>query len=72
MLRDVELFQARIGKLEGASELGDYLVTIVRGKPIAAEQKAAAPGAAAELEQEQAANSSETMPQNEAGKAARG
>ncbi len=40
MLRDAEFFRSRLGKLDGASDIGDYVVSIVRSKTVA-EQPAA-------------------------------
>ena len=40
MLRDAEFFKSRLGKLEGAAELGDYIVDIVKNKPVADAPKA--------------------------------
>lgn len=34
MLRDVELFRSRISKLDGAADLGDYIVNLVNNKSI--------------------------------------
>lgn len=38
MLRDAQYFNARIGRLDGAARLGDYLVQIVAEKKIQAQQ----------------------------------
>ena len=35
MLRDAECFRSRIGKLDGAAEMGDHLVNIVNSKVVA-------------------------------------
>ena len=35
MLRDVEFFRSRVGKLEGAASVGDFLVQLVENKPVA-------------------------------------
>lgn len=36
MLEDIEYFRAKMGKIEGASEVGDKLLDLVKAKPIAA------------------------------------
>ena len=36
MLRDANFFNSRISKLDGAADLGDYLVKIVVGKSVTA------------------------------------
>ena len=43
MLRDAEFFNSRIGKLDGAADVGDYLVRIVKDKAVA--EKSGAPEA---------------------------
>lgn len=35
MLEDVEHFRAKLGKIQGASEVGDKLIELVKAKPIA-------------------------------------
>ena len=40
MLRDAEFFRSRLSKLDGASDIGEYVVFIVRSKTVA-EQPAA-------------------------------
>lgn len=37
MLRDTEFFKSRISKIDGAGDIGDHLVNIVRVKAVAAE-----------------------------------
>ena len=32
MLRDAEFFRSRLGKLEGAGDIGDYVVSVVNEK----------------------------------------
>ena len=39
MLRDAEFFKSRISKIDGAGDIGDHLVNIVRVKAVAAELK---------------------------------
>ena len=39
MLRDVELFKSRISKLDGAGDLGDYLVKLVSDKAVIHEEE---------------------------------
>jgi hypothetical protein len=41
MLRDIEHLVGRVGKIEGFDDLGTYLVKIIEGKKIKAEQPAA-------------------------------
>ena len=41
MLRDAELFKSRLSKLDGAADVGDYVVNVVNSKVVA--EKAAAP-----------------------------
>ena len=41
MLRDAELFRSRLSKLDGAADVGDYIVNVVTSKVVA--EKAAAP-----------------------------
>lgn len=36
MLRDAEFFHSRIGKLDGAKDLAEYIINIINQKPIAA------------------------------------
>lgn len=43
MLRDAQYFNARIGRLDSAASLGDYLVQIVAQKKIQAQQHPASP-----------------------------
>ena len=40
LLADAEFFQTRIGKIDGAGDLGQQLVNIVNGKPVLASNKA--------------------------------
>ncbi len=42
MLRDVELFKSRISKLDGAADLGDYLVNLVNNKTVAQREESSA------------------------------
>ena len=42
MLRDAELFRSRLSKLDGAADVGDYVVNVVKSKVVIAE-KAAVP-----------------------------
>lgn len=44
MLRDVELFNSRISKLDGAADLGDYLVKLVSNKNVARQDEPPAQG----------------------------
>ena len=37
MLRDAEFFRSRLGKLDGAGDIGDYVVSIVNAKAVAAQ-----------------------------------
>ncbi|MCJ1473623.1 hypothetical protein MMC13_002274, partial [Lambiella insularis] len=39
LLRDVEYFKARISKLDGAGDVGDYLLTIIKEKSLEAEPR---------------------------------
>lgn len=39
MLRDAEFFKARISKLDGAGDLGDFLISIVNRKAVAEKTK---------------------------------
>lgn len=48
MLRDAQYFNARIGRLDGAARLGDYLLQIVAEKKIQAQQHPASPAISAE------------------------
>lgn len=48
MLRDAQYFNARIGRLDGAASLGDYLVQIVAEKKIQIQQRPASPAAPSE------------------------
>ena len=41
MLADVEYFNSRISKLEGAGDLGEHLINTVQAKPIVSEPGAA-------------------------------
>lgn len=43
MLRDVQYFNARIGRLDGAARLGDNLVQIVAEKKVQPQQRPASP-----------------------------
>ncbi|KAI9822654.1 MAG: hypothetical protein M1827_000373 [Pycnora praestabilis] len=45
MLRDVEFFQAKLSKIDGAGDIGDYIVKIVRDKPVE-QQRQPGPSAA--------------------------
>ena len=44
MLRDVDLFRSRISKLDGAADLGDYLVKLVNDKTVTQDQEPPAKG----------------------------
>ncbi|EAQ86482.1 hypothetical protein CHGG_07735 [Chaetomium globosum CBS 148.51] len=46
MLRDVEFFQSRLGKLDGFEDAGDYLLKVIRGKQIIAPPPPPAPAPA--------------------------
>ena len=35
MLRDAELFKSRLSKLDGATNIGDHIVNIVKNKTVA-------------------------------------
>lgn len=39
MLRDTEFFKSRISKIDGAGDIGDYLVNIVTAKAVAEQPK---------------------------------
>lgn len=39
MLHDTEFFRSRISKIDGAGDLGDYLVNIVYAKAVAEQPK---------------------------------
>ena len=39
MLHDTEFFKSRISKIDGAGDIGDYLVNIVNAKAVAEEPK---------------------------------
>ncbi len=41
MLRDTEFFKSRISKIDGAGDIGDYLVNIVTVKAVADQRKPA-------------------------------
>lgn len=49
MLRDVQYFNARIGRLDGAARLGDKLVQIVAEKRVQAQQRPASPADPSEV-----------------------
>jgi vacuolar protein sorting-associated protein 54 len=34
MLRDAEYFKTKLGSLDGAGDTGDYIVNLVKGKPV--------------------------------------
>lgn len=40
MLRDTEFFKSRISKIDGAGDIGDHLVDIVKVKAVAEQPKA--------------------------------
>ena len=42
MLRDAEFFRSRLSKLDGAGDIGDYVISIVNAKAVA-EQTAPPP-----------------------------
>ncbi len=48
MIRDVEHFQSRLGKIDGFGDAGEHLMAIVKSKEV--EKKAASPPPAAESE----------------------
>ena len=35
MLRDAELFKSRLSKLDGAANIGDHILNVVKGKVVA-------------------------------------
>lgn len=39
MLRDTEFFKSRISKIDGAGDIGDFLVNIVTAKAVAEQPK---------------------------------
>ena len=41
MIRDTEFFKSRISKIEGAADIGDHLVSIVKAKAVAEQPKPA-------------------------------
>jgi vacuolar protein sorting-associated protein 54 len=41
MLADAEYFNSRIGKLDGAGDLGEYIINVVKAKPIVSDPAAA-------------------------------
>jgi vacuolar protein sorting-associated protein 54 len=43
MLRDVEFFQSRLGKIDGFEDAGEYLVNIIKNKRVLALPPAPAP-----------------------------
>ncbi|EON98636.1 putative garp complex component protein [Phaeoacremonium minimum UCRPA7] len=53
MLRDVDFFQAKLGKIDGFGDAGEYLTTIIKSKKIAAPAAAPPAEAPAEAEEEQ-------------------
>lgn len=48
MLRDAQYFNARIGRLDGAARLGDYMVQVVAEKKIQAQPRPAPAEASSE------------------------
>jgi vacuolar protein sorting-associated protein 54 len=52
MLADAEYFNARISKLEGAGDLGEHIINVVRSKAITSET-GAAKGLSTETPQEE-------------------
>ena len=40
MLRDAELFRSRLSKLDGAADVGDYVVNVVNSKIVVTEKTA--------------------------------
>jgi hypothetical protein len=55
MLADVEYFNSRISKLEGAGDLGGHVVNVVQAKAIISESGAAAKRSSIEKPQEEKA-----------------
>jgi vacuolar protein sorting-associated protein 54 len=43
MLRDVEFFQSRLGKIDGFEDAGDYLVKVIKNKQVIAPPPLPAP-----------------------------
>ena len=43
MLRDAELFRSRLSKLDGAADVGDYVVNVVNSKVVVVAEKTAVP-----------------------------
>ena len=43
MLRDAEFFRSRLSKLDGAGDIGDYIVSIVNAKTVAEQPAPAQP-----------------------------
>ena len=43
MLRDVEFFQSRLGKIDGFEDAGEYLVNVINNKQVLAPPPAPAP-----------------------------
>lgn len=52
MLRDVEFFRSRVAKLDGANDVGAWLVGVVAAKEVVAATAAAAAAAAAPVMRE--------------------
>lgn len=46
MLRDVDFFQSRLGKIDGFEDAGDYLLGVIKNKKIIAPEPAPAPAPA--------------------------
>lgn len=59
MIDDLELFSTKLGKLEGFSDAGDYLVGLVQAKEVEA-PKAVAPSTPATDKEEDESESSST------------
>lgn len=64
MLADVEFFNARISKLDGAGDLGPRLVDIVKKKPILDDSQQSQPNLPGEVDTSRSAEAEKTADAN--------
>lgn len=60
MLRDVEQFKTKMGKIEGAGDVGDRLVELIQAKSVVAEQASTTRSASGSAPKEQSGEEGST------------
>lgn len=61
MIRDAEHFSAKMSKIEGAGDLGEYIVELVKSKPLPVAEVTSIPAPAADSGEERGEEKAEVM-----------